>query len=748
MPDKCKDVICRDTLAAHVDTFVHETTFLPLRVRWEGLKAIVPGREPSDLRAKGVDQVLRAYTEKELKNLVKVPTFNQFRKSVVVTVRDKKVKGAEVLAESAKKALEAESEKAYQELVRSAQQEAISKLKDDGKSVLTAPNKAEAMRRITEKFRQEHKVFASTYMEKGVRQRKSEKLMELDNLGLLFLERLRIRPIGHTVERAPFYELSLEPGEEATLALKSFSKRTTTLQKETEQTEERKLEYSSTFTTELQEEYERAIKESSEWGVNAKVSGEYGEAKEGKVSGGWEGNYGAKSSDDQTTKESSKKAETLTRKVETSQKVSHKTVVTLVTEETLEKESKQVFKNADKRTRKILMRRLMQVLHLSYERYGVRMCWAPCIKDPGRDVRILIPDPEAFPDETKVIRDRWENATPPPELGSPPQEQNIPSEWNHRDGGWGGVKEDFPLPFYIPEGYEFSEAYPETRNAVNNPTVKVTGKPPVGSTGSVEIGVHLGLDHRVIGEGKVDYRIIVVAKPTDQEKNKWNDIVKRWKEEQINKEINELMERKREELKDADTGAWPISELMRRIILDYFGDPRSFDTCKEVSNLEKMFEWENLAYELRAPWWNRDTSIKGLQSLRTTFLNASWAKVYIPIRPGSEEETISWLLALHLISPTPLIFPNLDDIEYYVRDMRQNLEPIFERSYQPGKDDAKEIEGPCDVLLTELGDDAWQNEYEAEPGFEVLNRWTVTIPTDGVDYESKSVRCEVESPPV
>jgi hypothetical protein len=181
---------------------------------------------------------------------------------------------------------------------------------------------------------------------------------------------------------------------------------------------------------------------------------------------------------------------------------------------------------------------------------------------------------------------------------------------------------------------------------------------------------------------------------------------------------------------------------MRRIIAQYFGNPQSYGSCEVVSLLQQAFEWENLSFELRAPWWSPNTEIDGLQSLQTNFTNASWAKVYVPIRPDFEEEALSWLLSIGAI---PYSIEWLDDFEYYLHDMRANLQPAFERNYEPTAGDAIEIDNPCDIELTQHGQVEWKHKFEQEPGFLVLDRWIADIPTDGVDYEEQVASCDVRS---
>ena len=214
--------------------------------------------------------------------------------------------------------------------------------------------------------------------------------------------------------------------------------------------------------------------------------------------------------------------------------------------------------------------------------------------------------------------------------------------------------------------------------------------------------------------------------------------VTQWQSEQAEKEIKEFLAGKTEALNDVDPDVWPASELMRRVIEEFFGDPTVYDSCEMVTQLHRIFEWENLAYTLHAPWWNTNTPVDGLQSLATKFFNASWAKLYIPLRPGFEEEA---LLSLAAIGALPQGL-DLSEIDYYLADMRTNLEPMFEREFEPSSpDESRLVDSTGDVLLTPLGTNHWNHGFESDLKFKVLDRWILTTPTDGVDYEETYARC-------
>lgn len=741
-------VICKSTLGAHVDSEILNTSFAPVAVPKSKLVENTPPVDPFGtlggffpFGAKGrMAQALRSEYSLALEATgVALPTLKEFTQLIEV----KAANGiADLLRLETEKFAKQEAPRHYREYARHQFEQARENARDDGETLLKARNTLDAMGRLELKERKRLKIFEPGFVGVKSPQRKTEEpLVPINEIGILFLERLRIRPLGHALERAPFFQLTIEPRETVTLRQKSFSKRAASFESTLEESEEKQLEYSSTFTTELAEEYAYTTSQTESVGLSHTGQFQYGTAAKGQITASHTGDYGASTTDSRTDTDSVREAQTITRRVATTQKTLHRTVVSVATEDSLEAESIRVIENTDTRTRKILMRRVMQVLHLSYERYGARFCWAPCLQEPGRDVRRFVPGEEFFAAEIEAIRDRWSTAPPPEELGPGPLPKEVCTDWTGRlGGGVGGMRADYMYSLVIPDGYLYESAYLELRDLDGSPNVHInqTSLPAANATGVVSISVHVGLSGWPDPEN-VNYRLCVRAVPGEAINAQRTAAVNAWRTQQAETEIRQFVEEKREELAGRDVNAWPASELMRRIISEFFLDPAQCD-CDLVSELELIFEWENLSYRLSAPWWRASTQVNGLQSLRTSFLNASWARVYIPIRPGYEERAITWLMSVGAIPRVP------DELEYYLADLRANVLPQYERKFQPGQRDADEIAGSRDIQLTELDSRDWDHEYERLAGFKVLDRWTVTIPTDGVDHETALSRCDAETP--
>ncbi len=609
---------------------------------------------------------------------------------------------------------------------------------------------------------------------------------EIFELGYLFEERVRLRPIGYTPERGPFYMLSLTPGEVVTIRQKSFSKRTGTLTEEAEQEEEQKLDYSSTFTTELSEELSKSVSRSSNWGINASVGADID-----VVTVGVGADFSGSNVEDVSAENSARRTEQIVRKVESMQKQRHKTVVSIAEETAFEEEAIRVLRNDEAVIMKLYFRRMMQVLHVSHERYGVRVCWAPCIKDPGKDVRELY---YGTFDEDR-IREKWENM-PPDETVVGPQPLGHVIEVGTRQHNTTGMSltspvwgdSSLPAPVTIPPGEEFVDFDVKIDTTPKQKTKAVIiyraddthstfGKdwpsdvpadwwlrggngfhfdvisqshggmelPAVGTTGIFQLHYRYFVGGDGLDQDTMTARFYVKTRPTAARLRAWEERKTAWRTEEANKEIGERRDQLKREAEDSSTDVWRRSELMRRVIHDYLDtlDEKlgvDWQECELVQILQRLFVWEEIQATLYPPWWTDASQTDSLRALQTNIFNASWAQVYIPIRQGYEGEALWLLLAAGAISGD--IGAVVAQVDYHVGRMREHLLPRFERAFRPSSEDVQDVLRPNGIQLTPIDENQqWMNNFELEAGFQVLNRFVVTVPTDGVDIEACDASC-------
>ena len=227
-------------------------------------------------------------------------------------------------------------------------------------------------------------------------------------LGILFRERIRTRPMGFTIERAPFYEISIPPGDMVTLKQRSFSRRTRSLQEELTTESEEKLELSSSFTTEMNDELTRVIESTTQWSEGTSASAGIGYSVFSAALS-YENSTTVNDMNSETARQMRRTVEEAVRKIESRQKATHKTVMEVTSEESLASESIRILHNYSTALKKIYMRRLLQVLHVTHERYDAQLCWAPCVEKPKQKFVMTSEAEEAI----NEIRQFYATALPP-----------------------------------------------------------------------------------------------------------------------------------------------------------------------------------------------------------------------------------------------------------------------------------------------------------------------------------------------
>ncbi|HEX3466367.1 MAG TPA: hypothetical protein VHS78_20135 [Candidatus Elarobacter sp.] len=626
------------------------------------------------------------------------------------------------------------------EVVQQQRQAAFERLPDT--SIAKAPSGAVALRRLAEQVRTRYNLFVPGQSRRA-EPRRAERLQSFDTLRIMYLERLRKRGLGPTFNRAPSNEVCVVPGGTVSFSHQAFAQRELSQEDIFSAEESHESSITSAIASTLSDEYASEHSKETSWKISPSFSATFKpEDVPLELTAELSGEYGASSSNSASMKQSSERTQSITQTAAAKMSSSYKTTVTVSQTQSDTLTSAATFANTSDEIKRYLFYTMHSVNAMSLERYGVRMVWSPCIADPGRDIRDIEPGEAAFPKEIKAIRDKWNAMQPPAELGSPPANQTVCSSWSgQQTGGLTGKSYDDHVSIAIPSGYVYGSAYIDKTDIQNDPGVSISDQPAAGATGVAPFTVHLGLRGGVFDKNreKVNYHVCIVAVPGPELMGQWNTTVQTWRDQQAKKEIDAFLATKQDAIKNLDATAWPPSELMRRIIADYFGDPSVYASCEMVEMLERVFDWKSLSWSLKSPWWKPNAPVDGLQSLATTFENASFADCYLPLAPGYEEEAIAFLVAVGVI---PSQQPLLDDIQYYLDDMRQNVEPLFQRTYVPGPADPIEIDGPCDILLTELGEDPWRHTYESQLKFQVLDRWVITLPTPGVHYEEIESLCK------
>ncbi len=553
-----------------------------------------------------------------------------------------------------------------------------------------------------------------------------------DDLGILLSERTRIRPIGYTVEMAPFTELTLDKGWMVSAKKTSTIKQTSTTENTVETLSENNVTESSKSNIEFTDEYAKMIESTN--GYSANLSFNIPVTENISIGGG--GAYTASNVERTNNSLITKKFQEISKKIETKQKLRHATKIITSTENTFESESSLLYRNDDDKIKKLLFRRMMKVLHISHERFDANLCWTPCIKDPGSMIREYTPNREDYPDEIAEIESKvYEGCI------SKPQYRTRKSDpVYHENGLYDNRDYEYHVDIRIPEFYEYYDAWVEADTSSDN------GASPV----SVQ-------NYRVIGDNilrvnvKADlgfndtFSAIVYAKfkLTDEAKNDSSLQEPICRANKIQEEIDNFLARKKREINENFIpNASLNSEIMRRIITKYFGSFQP-SSCSDINNMMKLFDWEKLSFKLFPKWWNDTTLINGKQSPPINFHNAGMAKIFLPLKYGNEEEAITLLHAAGIL--------NVSDPLDYMREYIDIITTLKNTVYKDPEIDSTvaktEIIKPCSIDMTPIKSDDWNNNFEHDDGFNVLGRYAIVIPTDGIDIEETNEFCNTTSSP-
>ncbi|MBT2515802.1 hypothetical protein [Arthrobacter sp. ISL-30] len=472
------------------------------------------------------------------------------------------------------------------------------------------------------------------------------------DVGVLFMDRTRIRPAGFAPGEH-LTTLSLAPGEEVTVEQHSFSKREATYEDMNETEQSFDLEMASTVTTALDEGMNRSEQESttSGWNVGGSLGGEFKGVRVG-VQGGFSSSV--TEADQLTSTRSRNDSWSASQKVASKYRAQHKTTLKLATEQRFEVTNRRVLRNPNRYTPIHLHYfKVQQRLRLSHERYGVQLCWAPFIPDPAMGVieRILMAAQE--------IRNRNEPLLPSPPLQPTPppgrEPQEVISDVVSVDNTVWGISVEVPVSVEIPADYVWDGDSGFVKSSLTASFVQCAGWAAVQGEPAMVVGrptawVHIGTD--AWGKGRVNVQIKARCVPAPsaedaeyrQRFQEWQQATKAWQRQcaTLRAEADAKTEA---QIRALETSVWEqldgTSELMQRIVSSLW--PMACrDSGQEIDTWRQLFEWEAAGYELFPGWW-LDRPLRAPHLTPTHFRNASWARTYLPMRPGREAEALAFI---------------------------------------------------------------------------------------------------------
>lgn len=563
------------------------------------------------------------------------------------------------------------------------------------------------------------------------------------DIGIVFLDRTRIRPVGFALGEH-IYALALAPGEEVTLEQKTFTKRQVTFEEQSEQERQFDIELASTYSTEIQESFQRQHSLSDAWGLNLSHTGQYQSPQFfwGQFNASHTIAYTKNVTDanQETASRSVKDSQTASSKVSAKYRTLHKTTFQVVSEQSFEVKSKRTIRNPNQTTPLTLHYfKVLQRLKMMQERYGVRLCWAPSVKDPAFTFFEKIRKGRQH-----ILDEAMKNLPPQPIEPAAPSSSGAPTsttretksfispikdadKWN----ALGGQGADYDTDIPYDNGYTWDGNVSTVEASINvitdRPKVSrgVKGIPYViqnESGNNLRVCVHIGASEWLRGPGikfqvgATFYKDVTITQQAG-ENTKYNDDLadyrtrlKAWTDQRdaTLAAANEAADAFEKRMAD---GLSPLNEMISQIIEQHF-PPSVRDECWEIDYWQRLFDWERASFIAYPSWWSSGETRNPILD-PSDFINASWAKLYLPVKVGMERFALRWIFGKTLAVPLAKEVESRFDV--LVDDLRK-----FRLDELGAVDEVAELTKEC---------------QEAPEKYRCLATWIELMPTDGTHVE-------------
>jgi len=564
------------------------------------------------------------------------------------------------------------------------------------------------------------------------------------DFGVVLLERTRLRPAGFALGEH-LLSLSLAPSEEVTIEQKTFSERAVTYEEVSELDEEINAESASTYTTEMSEALSHVMSDAKNRGFNAGGNIGFNYFVNLTVSAGFTDSINTALSTTQA--ETVRNVMTKTEKLTARRRAQHKITMKVAETNRFETGNKRVIRNPNQYTPiDLVYFKLMQKLEVAHERYGVRLCWAPFIPDPG----IVLDQAEA------ATRTALEQQTPLdlPTLRSMPQPPGAPppetvncgtQELASWGSPWGDMRADYWFEI-LPSAtnYQWDGVSSSISSSI---MVSTTGfgrrgppnvdlvraesfiEPDSGKRGC-RVLIHAGADWGGPGAHLyIDFNVIFVPNVASTNAAYQADIVL-WNAEKAAYDA-EVARRTadRKAAINAAVAAWrveymrtfdPVATAYQLLVAKMFPTASMRDEGFEVEMWNKIFDFEATAFQYYPSWWS-DRGRRNPDRPADAFENASWMRVFLPIRPGFEKQALNLIIDRRVFTQTPdparaaAIKKVLDDLN------------TARTTYFGGTDEVQitPVPGQCPT---------------AKRPYLCLAHWDEVLPTDGTHLEVVQAR--------
>jgi hypothetical protein len=572
-------------------------------------------------------------------------------------------------------------------------------------------------------------------------------LLESDT-AYFFLDRTRVRPTGFRIGEH-VYALSLTPGEEVTLEQKTFTKRQVTFEEQNEQDAQFEIELASTLSTELQEGFSRQKSITDTWGLNVSKTGTYSSPVISDVAyGSFNTNHtfgytkNITTADQETRNRSTKDSKTASAKVASKYRTAHKTTFKVATEMGFESTAKRIIRNPNAFTPVTLHYfKVLQRVEMTHERYGVQLGWMPFIKDPAGGFFEQIRTGKA-----KILSDAEAGLPRKPEdptAGKPttsggsssPSEKWFRSEITPIGTGAadGSMSVDSTIDVGFDDGWEWDGVVENIDPKVisGRPKEKVSayvkGFPvvvqSVGGTGSaLRVVVHVGAQEDAWNRRMIEVQLSArfLPKPVEsplpstekevEQAAAYSTALRDWEAR-----CDELRAQARQEADDWEATMLrnlnPVAEIVDQLIKKYEYFPAEVrDAAGEVDLWQKLFDWERASYVPYPGWWG-EGALRDPTRDPADFINASWARLYLPVRVGVERLALRWMHRGATSKLDAATEARFDGIEAELKQYRK-----------------EKFGGELEMMAPDTHG-AYQEKYDT------IATWTDLMPTDGTHVE-------------
>jgi hypothetical protein len=362
------------------------------------------------------------------------------------------------------------------------------------------------------------------------------------------------------------------------------------------------------------------------------------------------------------------------------------------------------------------------------------LCWAPFIETPARAFNRRLSNGKAA--IIAAAEASLPPAPPPPVPTNTASGTKVVSQQFEADkwGSTGDQSVDYQISFDITTGYEWdgsseSIAFIEENivrtpvNMVRDNSANLVGI-PFEQSGQLHLTIHVGIqsvwkDNRDFGKGshlyisvKAPFKQILgsVAPPGDAYTAAFSDYTtksQQWTADASDVRAKAVENADKWELEMIDH-LDPSTEIVASIVEKYF-PIEVRNSGAEVELWQTIFEWDAASYELYPGWWTSDDLREPTRDAND-FLNASWARLFLTVRPGMEFTALRWIYGK--TSQRPIDVRLERAIKAFVDDLTNFRDTHFGAVVTAGN--------PCPTITEK---------------YDCLATWEETMPTDGTHIE-------------